>query len=206
MRTFEIARDWYGSGCNIYKKKMIEINPGVTVLVGCNGSGKTTLIEQMKEILYVEKVPYISFSNLTDGGDIARANAVARGDMAFSAESLLSSEGENIILNLGNFASKIGSFIRKNQDKQEMWIFLDAIDSGLSLDNIVELKELFKLMLSDAKEADLYIVTSANGYELAKEEDCFDVYSGEYIRFNDYEDYRQFILKSRERKNKRNYK
>jgi hypothetical protein len=86
------------------------------------------------------------------------------------------------------------------------FILLDAIDSGFSIDNIVSLKEdLFKLIFEDARARgiELYIIASANEYELAKGENCLDVISGKYITFKDYEDYYNFILDSRKRKDKR---
>ena len=50
---------------------------------------------------------------------------------------------------------------------------------------------------------DTVIVVSANEYEMARGENCFDVYNGKYIKFKDYEEYRQFILDSKEIKEKR---
>ena len=88
-----------------------------------------------------------------------------------------------------------------------MWIFFDAIDSGLSVDNVVDVKEcLFKTIFDDNPNTDVYIIVSANEYELARDESCFDVYNGKYIKFKDYEDYRNFILKTRKIKDKRVYK
>ena len=79
---------------------------------------------------------------------------------------------------------------------------IDAADSGMSIDNVCEIKEyLFKTILDDEKEADVYIVISANEYELARGEACFDTYNGKYIEFADYEAFRAFILDSRKIKN-----
>ena len=50
---------------------------------------------------------------------------------------------------------------------------------------------------------EIYIVISANSYEMANREQCLDVYSGEYVTFKDYEEYKKFILETRERKEKR---
>lgn len=50
-KKFKIVRDYWDSGQALYQKENIEINPGLTVLVGCNGSGKTTLITQLKRLL-----------------------------------------------------------------------------------------------------------------------------------------------------------
>ena len=85
-----------------------------------------------------------------------------------------------------------------------MFLF-DAVDSGLSVDSIVEVKKLFDMMLETNKDTDknIYIVIAANEYELARNSDCFDVNAGKYITFKDYEEYRAFILKSREHKEKR---
>ena len=207
MRKFKIDKDYKDIGCDIYKKNYITLKPGITILVGCNGMGKTTLIQQLKHKLENNNIPVISFDNLHDGGSRAREKAGFYGDVDFLATSIQSSEGENINMNLGRFASQIGRFVRENRDKTELWIFLDAVDSGLSVDNIVDLKELlFKTILNDVSDSDVYIIASANEYELARDENCFDVYTGNYITFKNYEEYRSFIIKTRMIKDKRLYK
>ena len=204
MRSFKIDKDPYCTNSNIYNKNIITINPGVTVLVGCNGSGKTTLMGLLKDKLKKEKVSYISFDNLREGGFNAANMYGFMGDVSFVAESITSSEGENIIMNLGKFANKIGRWVRDHKEEKEMWIFLDACDSGLSIDNVVDVKKyLFDIIIKDNPNSDVYIIASANEYELARDERCFDVQSGEYITFDSYDEYREMILKSKENKNKK---
>lgn len=228
-RKFSIEKNYYDEGYELYKKETITINPGVTVLVGCNGTGKTTLMHQIKNQLKKECVPYISFDNLHDGGSKAISSAAFFEDFGFVATAACSSEGENIIMNIANLARRLGNFIRNGEDNgrekrlekafekifsgdedkkqesiNERWILLDAIDSGLSVDNIVEVKEdLFKTILEDYKDGDVYIIVSANEYEMTRGEQCFDVHNGEYITFADYEEYRDFILNSRKWKDER---
>jgi hypothetical protein len=100
------------------------------------------------------------------------------------------------------FAKCFGNTDNDESEKEpvkERWILLDAIDSGLSVDNIVKLKEeLFKTILEYNEGNEIYIIVSANEYEMARQEQCFDVYNGKYITFNDYEEYRQFILETNE--------
>ena len=202
-RKFKIYRDYYDSGYNIYKKSTITLNPGVTVLVGCNGIGKTTLFHQLRDNLKEENIPSIMFNNLIDGGGNARQNALAMNDFSFLATSVMSSEGENIVLNLNEFARKIGNFVRKNEKAPEIWILFDAIDSGLSIDAVIDIKEyLFKTIFDNAHNSEVYIIVSANGYEFARGEQCFDVLNGRYRKFSSYESYRKFILKTREEKDK----
>ena len=193
---------YYIKGETIFRRKHVVIEPEVTVLVGCNGTGKSTLIREIESQLKQNKIKYSYFDNLKDGGENARSAAGFREDIAFLATAICSSEGENIVMNMANFAEKLGGELSRCKDK-EYWILLDAIDSGLSVDNIIELKDLFYLILETNKDKDVYIVVSANEYELARNEQCFDVYNCKYITFKNYEDYRDFIIKSRKRKDKR---
>jgi hypothetical protein len=203
-RKFNLNKNPYGKSYNIHLKEEIEINQGVTVLVGCNGYGKSTLITQIKEQLIGKSVPYIEFNNIEDGGANARERAALYNNFDFVVVSVLSSEGENIMLNMNNLAVNIGNFVRKEEQSNERWILLDGIDSGLSIDNIAYIKEcLFKILLKYNFGRDIYIIVSTNNYEIARNEQCFDVCKCEYITFNNYEDYRNMIIKSREIKESR---
>ena len=127
------------------------------------------------------------YNNEHDGGSNSRSRAAFCGDLTFVAQGMCSSEGENIALNMWRFAGSIGKFLRDNTDKDEVWILLDAIDSGLSIDAVDDLKEgLFKTIFSYFSDKEIYIICSANEYELASDTDCFDVQSGKYISFSDY--------------------
>lgn len=232
-RKFQLERDCYDEGFNLYKKKIIEIKSGVTVLVGCNGIGKTTLLKQIRDKLKENKIPYIMFDNLRDGGSKAISEASFYSDFVFMANAIQSSEGENIVMNLEKLAARLGEFVEKGEDPKEKkfnklvkaikeingediveseiinerWILLDAVDSGLSVDNIVDLKEqLFKTILEYNYENEVYIIVSANEYEMVRNEQCFDVYNGKYINIKDYEEYRNLVLQSKEWKYQRSQK
>lgn len=122
----------------IYSKKNIEIEQGLTVLVGCNGSGKTTLLKQIKDLCKKEDIPCYYFDNLHEGGHESINKAVFYGNVSFLAESLSLSEGENINLNISNRAREIGCFVHKNEKADKLFILMDAIDSGLSIDYVIE--------------------------------------------------------------------
>ena len=49
MKTFKIIRNPYDDKINIFKKKEITLESGVTVLVGCNGFGKTSFLKCIKK-------------------------------------------------------------------------------------------------------------------------------------------------------------
>lgn len=180
---------------DLYLTNSFEINKGVTVLIGPNGAGKSTFLKSLKE-LYLDKnnITYFRFDNLLDGGANAKSKFGYYGKTDLLIESTFNSEGMNIVLNIGLKISEIGSYIRNIKNKnEEIWILLDAIDSGLSIDNIVQINNVFELIIKD--HPNTYIIVSANSYELVRNRHCLDVKSGNYIQFNDYEDYRNFILK-----------
>lgn len=229
-RKFQLFEDYYDTGYALYKKKAIEIKEGVTVLVGCNGIGKTTLLHQIRDRLKKDNIPYILFDNLHDGGAKSISEAAFYGEFGFMATAMQSSEGENIVMNIEKLAARLGQFVKNGIDPKEgkhsrlarsiakingedvkeaeipkeRWILLDAIDSGLSVDNIIDLKEqLFKTILKYNYGNAIYIVVSANEYEMARKEHCFDVYNGKYVELKDYEAYRDLILQSKEWKYQR---
>lgn len=72
----------------------------------------------------------------------------------------------------------------------------------MSVDAVIEIKALFDTMMQDAAKMgiELYLIISANEYELARGSQCFDVNTGKYLTFADYEGYRDFIIKSRTKK------
>lgn len=226
-RKFILERDYHEEGEKLYKKKTVALNPGITVLVGCNGIGKTTFLHQIRDRLKDYDIPCIEYDNLHDGGKQSVSKASFYSNFEFMAMAMQSSEGENIVLNIGKFASDLRKFIETGVPKEnntfakafknfndkedkskelisERWILLDAVDSGLSVDNIVDIKEqLFKTILENNFGNEIYIVISANEYEMARGEQCFDVYNGKYITFKDYEEYRNMILESKKWKEER---
>lgn len=207
-RTFKFDKNPYNEETNIYSSNTFTFNPGVTILVGCNGMGKTTLLHNIENKIKKDKNSLLlSFDNLKQGGSQAKALAAHSGNMQLFAELLASSEGENIYCNICEIAGRISHTVHKNvMNDKDLFVLFDAIDSGLSIDNIVEIKQdLFDAILNDPgnQNRNVYIICSANEYELCNNEKCFDVYKSKYITFKDYNDYRNFILHSKELKNKR---
>lgn len=228
MHKIKTWRNPYDEGFSTCRRKEVEFKPGLTVLVGCNGSGKSTMLENIKEELHKEKIPMSFYNNEHDGGSNSIGESVFLGDINFAATAWTSSEGENITLNLSKIASKWRNFILTGEvndvstkfaksfreacgidDKKitskKRFILLDAMDSGYSIDNVIEMKSLFDLVLEDSEKMGMetYIIVSSNEYELACDTDCFDVTEGKYINFSSYEDFKKFILHTRKKKDKR---
>lgn len=202
----KIEQDPYGEG-KIYKKRKVTLEPGVTVLVGCNGCGKTTFMKIVKEVCDEKKIPCLSYDNLRDGHAHARNTAFARHDYTLGATLWCSSEGEQIMTCLSQQASRAGQFVKKYSTAQQIVFLFDAVDSGFSIDNVLDLKEyFFDKIIQMEKDKEIYIIVSANAYEMARGERCLDVAAGVYRQFKTYDSFRNFILKSKKLKIERDKK
>lgn len=208
MYKFKIIKDYYEKDEFLYEKDTIIFKEGLTVLVGCNGSGKTTLFNQIERILRDDETVFLmKYDNLRQGGSNKISEFAFRNNMEEVALRMMSSEGENIYYNIGDTLAKLKVAIEGSRiNKKKIFLLLDAVDSGLSIDNCSELSKLINnLIIPEAKQSnvELYIIASTNAYELARNNECFDIQHGKYIKFKDYEKYRDFILKSKEFKDKR---
>ena len=203
-RTFKIGRCPHEEKLQVYKKATHSFKPGVTVLVGCNGSGKSTLLQTVQDILNEERISVYEYNNLSSGGSNARERALFYGRLNLLVEQMTSSEGENIIINIGTMAQKLGNFVTKQikKEKKEIWILLDAIDSGLSIDYIEEVKDFIHntLIKSMPNDLDCYILISSNNYELCVGEQCYNSQECKYIEIDSYENFRKVVKKTRQNK------
>lgn len=184
----------------LYLKKEHSFNEGITILVGRNGAGKSTLLHFLKDKCHTEKIPLFYYDNYSEGGAAAKSKYLLYEDMTALGTAFSSSEGQQIYM---NFSYKMGSlrqFIQKYKDKKQIALAFDAIDSGLDLVNIADIKEFLEnTVIPDVQKngAEIYILISANSYGLVKNSRCYDVVKNKEITFNSYEEYERFILKQK---------
>ena len=206
-KTFTIRKEPYDKGHPFYAKSRFTIDEGVTVLVGCNGSGKTTLMTMMKEYLKEKDrdTVILSYTDTFDGRATARSKSLYEHNLSFTASLFCSSEGEQLYLNVGAFINKIGRAVRQT-NRKNIWVFLDGVDSGMSIDKVIELRAFLHELPNMQPDRHFYFIVSANAFELARGEKCLDVANMKFVKFYNYEKYMKFVLASREQKDKRDSK
>ena len=177
------------------------LRPGLTVIVGDNGTGKSTLMDVFADILDDNKLPYARYSDTEDGRSRNYSYFLEKGNVDKAALRMTSSEGENIAYNFFDAANQYRAFINKYKREimkiRHCFFLLDGIDSGTSIATIDLFKTLvFKDLLDVSSRANviLYIIATANNYEMARNERCIDVNTGDEIVFRDYEHYREYIM------------
>ncbi len=181
---------------DLHKGFDLTLEPGYTALVGPNGAGKTTLLFQLKEYAKEHKIRVWEYSNLVDGGGFARQAYLNHGLTEQLAASIMASEGEQVAMNFSERVGDLGATVRASVASDEtLFVLLDAIDSGASIDRARDIMDLFGIMYEHdiSKGAKVYVVMAVNHYELVRGADCVNVRTGDHIRFGSYEEYADFI-------------
>ena len=204
---FELNKKYYGDAM-MYNKSIVYIYPGLTVLVGCNGIGKTTLITQLKERCNEFNIPYLDFNQVGMQSSSMMMDRMLNLDNDISGLTSMycQSEGKKIKETFCYFGKKYMKFMNEIKSEQErIFFFFDAVDSGFSVDNVLEFKydcvnSIIETCKNINKEA--YIIVSCNEYEMARNENCIILPELNYRQIKSYNTYRKIILRSRRKLNR----
>lgn len=190
---------------DVLRRKTIDLQPGITVLVGCNGSGKTTILGDIDQACSrKDDVLCFLYNDRFQGGSTLISKFVMTQRMREAASMVFASEGERIVDGIGQFVSGLKKSLQNAAGKDVVIIF-DAIDSGMSLDVISEFKAMLHRSIDKRSFAcrDLYILVAAISYGMCRGERCFDVSTWSYCENLAWDQYEDLIFRSREWKDKR---
>lgn len=205
-----LPKHYYGEAGTRGRVKTIEINPGYTALIGPNGAGKTTFLRQIEEQCNARgDCIVIHYDNMSDGGDKSMQRALMSSNISFVAQMALSSEGEGIYANICELATKIGGTCSRARGKKSVFVLLDGMDSGLSIDKIMNIrKNLIDFAIDIETEhggSNLYFICTANNYELAKDAAQLDVCTAKYVNLTTYAKFVKYIMKNSKHKEELGY-
>lgn len=228
LRMTGLERCPYEKGDIIFLKGSVEIPEGLTVITGCNGSGKSTLLYDIESKFKGNDDWYIvTYRDKEDGRGNSMSSYIFMGDYRAVASVFGASEGEAVFRNYAKKVyQEIATFrdtkiINKNPEKnallrykyvrmdkaKNLIVILDGIDSGVSLDMTIDIKNFLHTILEDLHtripEVPVYILVSSNSWEFCEGERCLDARSLKFKEFSSYEEYREYILDSRKKKEHR---
>lgn len=110
-----------------------------------------------------------------------------------------SSEGENNLISLADLFDNAQAVANENPNLEHLIIFVDGIDSGLSVDKIdfivrsLDLK--IKQVESQNPDLNVALVFTANHYEMVRNLPTVDPITFETVNYNDYEEFRRDMIK-----------
>lgn len=222
-RVFEIYNEnYHNENQTLYKSNKLVLQANnVYCLVGCNGLGKSTILHQMiydhhnslnKTAFDIGSIinPYSLMGNLKKGKENYEEFYILLNNQTYptryqvedndvySIFGKFKSKGENTIHNLSPSLKSIFNVVKTLKDK-EVYILLDDLDVGVSVDVLIELSGVInrlELLLKDLN-INYYIVITANSYELAKRFKCIDTITMEEVSFKDYGDYLKYVCNTR---------
>ena len=184
------------------KSFTVEFNPGYTCIVGPNGTGKTTMMKQIKHYCEQNSEEYnvINFDNVKEDNTHKFGEFMFTGRIDMIGAIMSSSEGEGIIINLGDFASKCGQATTECiLNNKKLVILVDGVDSGTSIDKIEDFKENFCNFISShcaSQNIEVYIIATANNYAMVSNGvDCVSAINGTHKSFKTYKSFESFVMK-----------
>ena len=206
----KLWKDPYEDDRKFFPKRAAVFTPGLTTLIGCNGVGKTTLLRNIEENLKEKGIPFLKFDNLgNEGGEksfgriLSGAAGMEDDDPVYSSTEYAvslwaSSEGEKIRESFLHFVKKVMKQIRLYKGYGEFWLLFDALDSGLSMDVIQDIKEcIFGNLLKEVPpEMDLYIILSSNSFEMSEGTSGFSIEKMRYIPVKTFSQFKKAVLSS----------
>lgn len=222
--SFKPMNDWRFENQRLYSKnaKLTICANDVKCFIGCNGAGKSTLLEQIESKLkhkhFVEleddKNPFRSIfgdEELADGYIIHfdaefKISEGASPDFIEHFSRMSRSTGETLFYRFGDAVKYIGEYVRKAKAENKPLVLMwDDCDVGTSIDIQDDIVNFINFLKDDfdSKGIEYAIILTANSYELCRTFDCYDCNTLKQIEFYSYEEYREFVLTSRKKKNER---
>lgn len=179
-----------------HRKFHVGFTKGITTLIGKNGCGKTSMVRELEYWLKKENIPVYLYIQDDKGKDVHHSGFNG-GSFAATSVYHCASEGERIIVTCGYMLSDIKRFIQKHTElgHDKIFVLFDGLDSGLSIDNIIQVREVFDLLIKDYPN--LYIVNTANNYEMLKDTRCVHAKTGRDVKIKTYSGFVKFIAKAK---------
>lgn len=142
--------------------KLKDISRPICLLLGPNGTGKSMSLKSIECELDEANIKWVKYS--TSHNDIVHTT------WDFNPEDIINafrSEGERMCASFDKWGSqKLVPLVLRT--KEPLWVLLDEIDSGLSLDRIKQTVSIIKMIFAGEyqKNREIHFIITCNSYEL----------------------------------------
>lgn len=218
--TLTIAQDPYG--WDLFETNTVTITDNVTIFAGPNGYGKSSLLSMMKEAL--KQQGYKEFEMMSKNPFeflLENDKPVTKGFLAYDAKydsyddifgrqlwlqnvelastMMSASEGQNKLITMGKLFDQVKDIKEKpeNKDLEQIILFVDGIDSGLSVDMIQFIMTTLPLKLQQVESlgVECIIIFTTNNYEMCRNRIVIDPITFKETKYESYEEFRNDMLR-----------
>lgn len=220
----DIIQDPYGQP--MFHNDHFTVTNKVTVFAGPNGYGKSTLTKMLKRCLKLQdieesektarergisrafsvignkeentskNITFISYDAHADSYQNATAsNLLSENHQMFSIR-IESSEGQNKLYSLMEVFDAAKEVVMENKELEQIILFVDGIDSGLSIDMINLIMSTLDLKLGQIEQygVEVALILTTNNYEMCRERTVYDPITFESVTYTNYEEFRKDML------------
>ena len=142
---------------------------------------------------------FISYDSHADDHTNTMSSTLVNKDLAQFALRSESSEGQNNLYSMMDLFNNAKAVAKKHQNLEQLIIFVDGIDSGLSVDMIDLIVRTLDVKIKQVEDQnpnlEVAMIFTTNNYEMVRGLDVIDPITFESIHYENYEDFRADMKK-----------
>ena len=160
-------------------------------------------IFSQKELENEASIGFISYDSHNDDYGNAISSALLNQNIAQVALRKESSEGENNLISLGLLFNNAQDIVTEHPNIKQLILFIDGIDSGLSVDKINFIIETLPIKIKQIEdlrpEIEIALILTTNNYEFIRNLPTIDPITFEKLDYHDYEEFRVDMIEKAKR-------
>lgn len=138
---------------------------------------------------------FISYDSHADDHTNTMSSTLANKDLVQFALRGESSEGQNNLYSMMDLFNNAQAIAKKHQNLEQLIIFVDGIDSGLSVDMIDLIIRSLDVKMKQVEDKnpnlEVAMIFTTNNYEMVRDSIALDPITSEPIEYESYEDFRK---------------
>lgn len=138
---------------------------------------------------------FISYDSHADDHTNTMSSTLANKDLVQFALRGESSEGQNNLYSMMDLFNNAQAIAKKHQNLEQLIIFVDGIDSGLSVDMIDLIIRTLDVKMKQVEDKnpnlEVAMIFTTNNYEMVRDSIALDPITSEPIEYESYEDFRK---------------
>lgn len=143
-------------------------------------------------------IGFMAYDSHADDHSNSISSALANDNFMLFALRKESSEGENNLYSLTELFNNAGAVAKEYPNLEQLVLFVDGIDSGLSVDMIDLIVRTLDIKIKQVEslnpDLEVAMVFTTNNYEMTRNLPTFDPTTFEPVSYDSYEDFRTDML------------